>query len=272
MHLAIHYMIDSGNMKYINIGTPTATTVVFAHGWGRSHHDFIPVAESIAPFANSFLLDLPGFGETPRPDDAWDTAEYANHAQEFLAGLGLQSVIWVGHSFGGRIGLRLAVNSPDILSGLVLVASAGIPVQQSIQRKLHGRLQRYRFQSARRCAKDSDEIALLEQKYGSADYVHSAQIGLRDIFLKVIAEDQSAQVVNIRKPVRLVYGGNDFETPVSIGQKLQQLIPRAELVVCPEFNHFDILNRGRHQIAIMIKELIQSGDPSADSMGAARHD
>ena len=90
------------------------------------------------------------------------------------------------------------------------------------------------------------------------DSIHSKEIGLRDVFLKVIAEDQSADVVNIKCPTHLVYGAKDDETPVSIGERLQQLIPDATLVVCPEFDHFDILNRGRHQVALMIKEMIQA--------------
>ncbi len=244
-------------MKYINIGTESAATVVFAHGWGRSHHDFIPVAESIAPHANSILLDLPGFGESPRPDGAWGSAEYADHVQQFLTDKNTGPVIWVGHSFGGRIGLRLAVNHPQSLSALVLVASAGIPVSQSWLSKQRTRVRRYQFRSARKRAKDAAEVAQLEQQYGSADYIHSAELGLRDVFLKLVAEDQSDQVVNIRLPTRLVYGARDIETPVSIGQRLNALIPDSELVVCPEFNHIDILSRGRHQVATMIKELLQ---------------
>lgn len=246
-------------MKYISIGSPSAATVVFAHGWGRTHHDFIQIAESIAPIANSILLDLPGFGETPRPEQAWGSAEYADHVKEFLDQQNCGPVIWVGHSFGGRVGLRLAVRHAESLAALVLVSSAGIPVQRSFVHKAKSRLQRQRFQLAKKRAKNQDEITQLEKQFGSADYIHSAEIGLRDVFLKVIAEDQSADVVNIKIPTRMIFGALDFETPVSIGQRLEQLIPQSKLVVCPHFNHFDILSRGRHQVALMIKELIQQG-------------
>ena len=52
---------------------------MFAHGWARSHHDFIPAAESLGALDTVVALDLPGFGATPRPDEAWDTARYADH-------------------------------------------------------------------------------------------------------------------------------------------------------------------------------------------------
>ncbi len=244
-------------MKYISIGSPAAPTVVFAHGWGRTHHDFIQIAESIAPIANCILLDLPGFGETPRPPQGWGTVEYADHVNKFLVQQQVGPVIWVGHSFGGRVGLRLAVRHAQSLSALVLVSSAGIPIQRNFLHKAKSRLQRFRFQLAKKRASSQDEIKQLEKQYGSADYIHSAEIGLRDVFLKVIAEDQSADVGNINVPTRMLYGALDFETPVSIGQRLAQLIPQSQLVVCPRFNHFDILSRGRHQVALGIKELIQ---------------
>lgn len=245
-------------MKYISIGSEDAPVVVFAHGWGRTHHDFIQIAESIAPLAQSFLLDLPGFGETPRPADAWGTTEYADHINEFLSSVANKPVIWVGHSFGGRIGLRLGVKYPQQLAGLVLVSSAGIPRKRSALQRFRSKVQGARFQFAKKRATDQAALTELENKFGSADYIHSEKIGLRDVFLKVIAEDQSADVVNIKVPTRLVYGAKDDETPVSIGERLQQLIPGATLVVCPEFDHFDILNRGRHQVALMIKEMIQA--------------
>lgn len=248
-------------MKHISIGSENAPTVVFAHGWGRTHHDFIQIAESIAPLAHSILLDLPGFGETPRPADAWGTVQYADHVNEFIDSLRDKPVIWVGHSFGGRIGLRLGVMHPQQLSGLVLVSSAGIPRQRSTAQQLKSRVQGARFQFAKKRAANQAELSELEKKFGSADYIHSEKIGLRDVFLKVIAEDQSADVVNIKLPVRLLYGAKDDETPVSIGERLQQLIPDSTLVVCPEFDHFDILNRGRHQVALAIKEMIQAQQP-----------
>lgn len=248
-----------GDMNHITIGNPAAACVVFAHGWARTHRDFIQVAESIEPIANSILIDLPGFGETPRPDKAWGSSEYADYCAEFIRQHDFSRVIWVGHSFGVRVGMQIAVRHPKLLRGLVLVAGAGIPAPKSAAGSWLRRVRQLRFKIAKRRAKHDAEIEALERTYGSADYIHSREIGLRDIFVKVIAEDQSNDATKITTPATLIYGERDTETPVGLGERLHELIPESTLIRCPEFGHIDILNRGRHQIALSIKEMLAEG-------------
>lgn len=241
----------------IKIGTEGAPAVVFAHGWGRSHRDFIPVAEALAPVAQCYLLDLPGFGDSPRPDAGWGTQDYAQYLQTHLReDLGLDHYIWVGHSFGGRIGLRLAAAQAP-LDHLVIVAGAGVPREvarsEQIKRRFRGRL----FKLRKRLARGEDALAALEARFGSADYVHSREIGMRDIFLSTISEDQSADLPGISVPTTLIYGARDTETPPEIGRKIADLVPGSTYVECPEFDHISILDRGRHQIALAVKTALQ---------------
>lgn len=244
-------------MNFIEIGQGHKPAVVFAHGWGRSHHDFIPAAESLGGAARSMLIDLPGFGETPRPDDAWDTAQYADHLAGFVAEQGLGRIVWVGHSFGGRIGLRLAVRHPDLVKGLVIVAGAGIPRQRVFFDRMRNDLRRRQFRFLRALAGANEARRdALEKRFGSPDYVHSKQIGMRDIFLKTIAEDQSPDLEKIAVRTELLYGENDGETPVEIGERIAALIPDARLTILPVYDHFSILHRGHHVIALRAKTLL----------------
>ena len=244
-------------MNHIEIGKCATPDVVFGHGWGRTHHDFIPVAEAIAPFARSILLDLPGFGETPRVADNWGSVEYADHIAQFIRQKTDSKIIWVGHSFGGRIGLRLAVRHADILRGMVLIASAGVPVHKSLRTRLYASARQMQFRFLKTRAADQQALEKLEQKFGSADYIESRRTGMRDVLLNVIREDQSVDLPQITTPTKIVYGAKDTETPVEIGQKLQGLIPGSKLIVCPEFDHIGVLDRGRHQIALVLKEMLQ---------------
>jgi pimeloyl-ACP methyl ester carboxylesterase len=244
-------------MNHITIGNHSTICVVFAHGWARTHRDFIQVAESLGTVVRSVLIDLPGFGDTPRPDATWGSEEYADHCAAFVRTLNASAVVWVGHSFGGRVGMQLAVRHPDLLQGLILVAGAGIPTAKSRVGSLRRRVRQMQFKLAKRRAGSDAEIDALERTFGSADYVASKEIGLRDIFVKVVSEDQSDDVTRIAIPTTLIYGERDTETPVELGARLQQLIPQSELIRCPEFGHIDILNRGRHQIALSVKEMIR---------------
>lgn len=247
-------------MHSLRIGTPGRPAVVFAHGWGRSHRDFIPVAEALAPQAAAVLLDLPGFGASPRPEAAWDTADYADALAEALrGGLAPAPVVWVGHSFGGRIGLRMAVRHPDLLRGLVLVGAAGIPRARSTPDKLRARWRGWRFRRLKARATGTAAIEALEDRFGSADYVQSRRDGLRDIFLRVVAEDQSSDLPRIATPTTLIYGGQDTETPPELGRRMAARIPGAEYVELGPCDHLSVLSRGRHQIALAVAEKLGAG-------------
>lgn len=239
----------------VQIGDATKPPVVFGHGWGRTYRDFIPVAEALAPVARSYLIDFPGFGDTPRPDETWGTDDYADHITEFLKNAhGLSSYCWVGHSFGGRVGMRIAAKTPDLINHLVLVASAGVPRTRSALQKLQGRRRGWEFKMRKAGAKTPEALAALEQQYGSLDYIHSREIGMRDIFVRTVNEDQTDTLGRITCPTTLIYGGKDTETPVEVGETIAAGISGAELIVCPHYDHISILDRGRHQIALAIKE------------------
>lgn len=241
----------------VQIGDKEKPPVVFGHGWGRSYRDFIPVAEALAPVARSYLLDFPGFGDSPRPEKTWGTGDYAEHIVAFLReSHGLDRFTWVGHSFGGRVGMRIAAGYPQILHHLVLVASAGVPRTASTVQRLRRRKSSMEFKFRKARASSPEQLEALEQSYGSRDYIHSREIGMRDIFVRTVNEDQTQCLSGIQCETTLIYGGRDNETPVEIGEKLSAGIPNSRLIVCPHFDHISILDRGRHQIALSVKEAL----------------
>lgn len=249
--------MSATRVNIARVGTLGDPAVVFAHGWGRTLEDFRPAADTLAPYAGSLLIDLPGFGESPTPDEAWDTEAYARFLHDHLREAhGIERCVWVGHSFGGRIGLRLAVMAPAFCSALVLVASAGIPRRKTAVEAVKGEINRRRFQYEKSKAADDDALIALEKTFGSADYVASRETGMREIFLKTVSEDQTEHLSRIKCPTTLIYAGQDDSTPVEIGERMRDMIGGAELVVLDHADHISILSRGRHQIALAVKEAV----------------
>ena len=229
---------------------------VWAHGWGQNRAALKPLAQSLFTTGTHDFVDFPGFGSSPKPNAAWSTADYADFIACWLGHKATgKPVVWIGHSFGCRVGIQLAARHPGLIDRMMLVAGAGLPRQRSSleQAKLKGRV--YGYKALKRLAPlagiSQDQ---LRDRFGSADY--KAAGAMRDILIKVVNEDLSDVAQKITCPVHLVYGNRDTETPPEIGERLAKLIPTAQLAILDGLDHYSVLGDGRHQVAKRLKTLL----------------
>jgi pimeloyl-ACP methyl ester carboxylesterase len=215
-----------------------AATVVALHGWRRTHHDFSAVFEDPA-FAGAHAaigLDLFGFGATPPPPEPWGTEEYARHLLPLFDGAdGLaERVTIVGHSFGGRVAVRLAAMAPDRIERLVLT---GVPLLDRADRRATPSLsyRAARFLHRRGLVADS-RMEALRQRHGSADY-RAAQGVMRGVLVAMLAEEYADDLAAIRCPVDLVWGANDTEVPVEVAERARALLGSSTLLTLPGVGH-----------------------------------
>lgn len=186
------------------------------------------------------------------PAAPWGTGEYADAVAGWLLTLPPARRIWVGHSFGCRVGLQLAARHPAAVAGLFLVAGAGLRPRRSLGKRIRFTARTWTYKAARTVLPEGPSRDWLRQRFGSADYVRAG--ALRPILVKVIGEDLSAVAREVRCPVALVYGDRDKDTPPEIGQRLAVLIPRATLTILRGFDHHDILTEGQHQVVHRLTE------------------
>src|SRR5665811_955926 len=167
--------------------------VLALHGWGRDHSDFSGVLHGVS----SIALDLPGFGASAVPASAMGTDGYAKAVAAVLSEFSSPPVV-VGHSFGGRVALKLAANWP--VSGLVLV---GVPLlrRTPVRRPPLG----YRLTKSFGFLMGAERLEQVKRSYGSADY--RAAVGvMRDILVTVVNESYEDLLPRIECPTRLVWG------------------------------------------------------------------
>jgi pimeloyl-ACP methyl ester carboxylesterase len=143
------------------------------------------------------------------------------------------------------------------LDHLLIVAGAGVPRRVSQFQRIRSYWRSWLFKQRKSRVRTDEELNLLERKFGSPDYIESRKIGMRDIFIKTVQEDQSAKLKRIDCPTTLIYGSQDIETPPEIGMRLKDLIPNSSYIECPEFDHHSILSRGRHQLALTLREVLR---------------
>ena len=201
--------------------------VVALHGWGRSGADFAPILNGLPALA----IHLPGFGPAAAPDTVWGTPEYAELVAEAIEPFA--PVVLVGHSFGGRIAVRIAAKRPELVSGLVLTGAPLVRLAAKTKPSLGYRF----FRFLNRIGVVSDKVMeKRRRKTGSADYL-AAQGVMRDIMVKTVNEDYDADLVKIKVPSWLVWGENDTAAPTAAGKVASERIAGSKWTVVPGEGH-----------------------------------
>jgi pimeloyl-ACP methyl ester carboxylesterase len=116
--------VDGVRTRYFVGGEGPPLVVV--HGLGGAAVNFTLLAPLLARHHRVLIPDLPGHGKTEPLERADDLTTYADHVAALAELEGMFPAPLVGYSMGGVIALRLAVSRPKSVTGLALVAAAGI--------------------------------------------------------------------------------------------------------------------------------------------------
>jgi pimeloyl-ACP methyl ester carboxylesterase len=228
-----------GGLDTFSSGQGRGEPVLLLHGWGVSSQSLTAVQEMLGDSHQAVAVDLPGFGWSQRPPAAWGTGEYARHVVGFMDALGMARAAVLGHSFGGRVAIRMAVEHAPRVSRLVLVASAGIRPPRGVRYQVRVRtvkLARGLFGLRVWGRLGPRLIARLTERVGSRDY--RAAGAMRPTLVKVVNEDLAPLLPAIRVPTLILWGDRDEEVPRSAVDRMGGAIPGARVVVLPGAGHF----------------------------------
>lgn len=98
--------------------------VVLHHSTGN--YDWFPFHAELARDRHVIAPDLPGYGQSERPEWARDVRDLAELLHRGLDRMGLDQVSCIGLGFGGWVAAEMAVMRPQRFDHLVLVGAAGI--------------------------------------------------------------------------------------------------------------------------------------------------
>ncbi len=102
-----------------------APTVLLLHGWtGSSDLQFFTAYEELAKNNSIVGVDHRGHGRGLRPNSPFALEDCADDAADIVRALGLEQVTTVGYSMGGPISLLLWQRHPELVSSMVLQATA----------------------------------------------------------------------------------------------------------------------------------------------------
>lgn len=109
-------------------------TLIFIHGLGSYLPAWNKNIPELSKHYRCIAIDLPGYGKSSKGNYEFSMTYYAQVIREFAAKKGLNQVVLVGHSMGGQIALTAALQYPDLVDKVVLIAPAGFETFNKGQR------------------------------------------------------------------------------------------------------------------------------------------
>lgn len=248
--------VDGYNICY-KITGDGPKTVVMLQGWGTDLGVYDSVADSINQKYSFVQFDFPGFGGSDEPREAWNVDAYANFFCKLMQALGIKRATLIGHSYGGRVIIKLATreNIPFEIDRIVLIDSAGILPKKTFLQKV--RIKKYK------CLKKILDMKIIyalfpeiiddwRRKQGSADYRNATPI-MRQCLVMAVNEDLTELLHKIEQDTLLIWGDKDTATPISDAKIMEEKIPSAGLAVLEGVGHFPFLEK-----PIVFRNIMQS--------------
>lgn len=221
-------------------------TVVLVHGLGSKVEHWLPVARKLARTHRVVLAQLPGHGESAMTEQL--TLERAAIALEgTLARETREPVTLVGHSVGGLVAARLALDRPRLVRALVLLETSLKPAMD--ERERMGMLD----------ALDRDYPGLVHAAYTSfgrdsaqGEWLAGEAAAIDPRIMKpwirlALTADLSAAAADLRMPIVAVLADRSWPRDEAWTQTARLLgyerVPRVEPVRLENCGHFVMLDR-----------------------------
>jgi pimeloyl-ACP methyl ester carboxylesterase len=239
-------------------GNPDGPVLVLIHGSNASLHTWEPWVADLGAGYRIVSMDLPGHGLTGRvPGDDYTREGMASFVGELMDVLNVDQFAIAGNSMGGGVAAQYTLEHPGRVSALILVDSAGIPVERKEEDvPLAFRLARMpvvsnvmRYVLPRSVVEEGVRKVFVDQSKVTDEMVSryfdlSLHEGNRDAtrmrFRSYAARDEeafAARLGEIDVPVLVIWGDKDGLIPVSAAHEFKKRIPQAELVIFENVGH-----------------------------------
>lgn len=242
------------NLKGQNVyyqKTGKGKPLIMLHGWGTDVSTFWPIIDYLKGSFTIWLIDLPGFGKSDLPKKVFTITDYAKIIAQFIKENKIKKPIVFGHSYGGKIAIKLAVLYPDLISKLILESSSGIKPEKTFFQILVYPLAKIghfflpdvfhlRSKARQRLYKQ------LESDYADAG-------AMKDVFVSTLKENATHDLTKIKQETLLIWGEKDNAVPLNMGKKMYQLIDNSKLVTLENAKHFPHITNPK-EVASYVKD------------------
>ncbi len=272
-------------------GLPPA---LYVHGLGGSSLNWSALMPQLHDVVDSEAVDLPGFGDSPPPDDGdYSITAHARAVIRYLDASGRGPVHLLGNSLGGAVTTRVAAVRPDLVRTLTLVSPAlperrvqrtAVPTallavpgvaplftritrEWTAEQRVRGVL-RLCYGDPARVSPEGFRNAVQEMErrlrlpYFWDAMTRSAR-GIVDAYTLGGQHGLWRQAERVLAPTLLVYGGRDQLVGFRMAQRAARAFRHSRLVAIPEAGHVAMMEYPG-TVALAFRELLRDTTDSAD--------
>ena len=254
--MAVMLLTINGAQVYYEQHGTASENVLLLHGWGCDTTFFAPITQTLSETMKVTVLDFPGHGKSSRPPEPWGVPEYGEMVRELMDTLKIAPCFIIGHSFGGRVAIYLGSHWPQHVRRMILTGAAGLkkpPTEEQTRRAKRYQAMKAGFSILKRMRIFGDlpdkASEGLRKRYGSKDY-NALDEEMRKTFVKIVTQDLQPLLPLISSSTLLVWGDQDTETPLWMGQTMAKEIPDAGLAVFEGGSHFAYLEQWKRFVRV----------------------
>ena len=244
--------VDGVRLRVVEAGQGPG--LILLHGLSATHANW---EHTIAAFADRWHVvapDLPGHGESGKPDAPYTLDFYAGIIRSLGRVLGLDEAVVVGNSLGGAIAIELGLSYPRWTRGLVLAAPAGgfgyavRALRRVIGAAASPRLLRFALpMTLDRCFYDpsvpacAERRRILAQRIAHEDFPAFARAVARSLETAMGTPHRSLDALT--QPTLLVWGREDRLVAFAGSRRVLRQVPHARLAIIERCGHLPMLER-----------------------------
>lgn len=242
------------DIHYYEGGPKDAPTILMIHGFGADKDNWLLFSRPLTGKYHVIALDLPGFGESSKPEGAYDVGTQVERLAAFSQQLGISKAHLIGNSMGGHIAALYAARHPEQVLSVALLDNAGVTAPQASE--LFKRLDRGEANPLLVASpEDFDKMMSflfvvqpplpnsLKQHFAErsiASHAFNQQIfsQLREHYIPLEPELPKIQV-----PTLILWGDQDHALDVSSIEVMKPLLKQSTVVIMKDCGHVPMIER-----------------------------
>ncbi len=244
---------SNNGTAYDLIGPEDGDVLVLIHGLGLRRETWSDHLSALAEKYRVLSYDLYGHGETVQPPKTPSLKLFARQLAELMEELSISSAHISGFSLGGMINRRLAIDSPELVSSLIILNSPherGEEAQKLVEERA----------AQTSAGGPGATLDTTIERWFSPDYIRSHPIQIQMVRDWVLANDPDSYALcrqvlahgvkelirptpAIDKPTLVITCENDSGSTPAMSHGIAGEISGAETLIIPELQHMGLMER-----------------------------